>query len=100
MVTLCVWLQHTLWGDPLESYPTPDILSAEENRAFWVSWEGNAIKFGRGTYVDNDIIINYVRPSDIRHPILAVALATGANVFGEWEVITRQDQTGVHLSHR
>ena len=91
-------LQHTLWGDPIESYSTPNILSEHETRAFWVSWEPPSIMFGRGTYLGNDVIFNYVRPESVRHPILAVALTTGANVAGEWEIITRQDQIGALLT--
>lgn len=50
--------------------------------------------FGKGTVVGDDVIINYIRTGEVFHPILAVELATGANVAGEWEIITRQDQIG------
>ena len=42
-------------GKTLQTIQTANILSADEMRYFWVSWE-NGITFGSGRYRDKDVI--------------------------------------------
>ncbi|KAJ1527949.1 hypothetical protein ONE63_007882 [Megalurothrips usitatus] len=43
----------------LSSAKTPGILSSVKERTFWVSWEQNTVRFGRGAIVGKDILLKW-----------------------------------------
>lgn len=58
---------------------TPNILSCELYRKFWVSWENEQIRIGRGLPYDEVIL---ARAST--KPVTVVALSTDDAVTGDW----------------
>lgn len=43
----------------LSSAKTPAILSSVKERTFWVSWDHNTVRFGRGAVVGKDILLKW-----------------------------------------
>ena len=62
---------------------TPNILSCDVSRPFWVSWLNGKIRLGRDELYDDDIVAwNDGSP----HDVTSVGLATGVNGSGgKWE---------------
>ena len=50
-------------GEPLSQVSTPDIMSANEYRQFWISWTGGVIRVGTGWVIDSNIFMQYLDPS-------------------------------------
>ena len=67
----------------LAQVDTPDIVSADEQRPFWIKWDHGEIVLGRGEVVGEDIILAYYDPSP--NPINAVAF-NGNRGLVEWDV--------------
>lgn len=53
----------------LSSAKTPGILSAVKERTFWVSWEQNTVRFGRGALVGKDLLLKWrlVKKMKVNH---------------------------------
>ena len=58
---------------------TTDILSANEFRPFWFSWADGKIRFGKGTVVGQQVVVEYQDPNPI--PVYHLAIS-GWDVFG------------------
>ncbi|XP_058059960.1 uncharacterized protein LOC131210696 [Anopheles bellator] len=62
--------------------PTPNVLSADEYRSFWIRWDKTAITFGRK---DSDTaLLSY----ELAHPFLIrfVSVSTGWGTDGSWVI--------------
>ena len=73
---------------------TPDILSCDESRPFWLSWAGGLIQVGRGTRVSVDRFIEWQETEP--YPTNAVAISTGWGATGEWQFTDIQGYSGSH----
>ena len=63
---------------------TEGILNIDEDRPFWVSWEGGYIEVGKGPVRGRDRILAYQdpEPRTVHH----VTFGTGWGTTGHWEV--------------
>ncbi|ELU10678.1 hypothetical protein CAPTEDRAFT_63764, partial [Capitella teleta] len=68
----------------LVSKDTPGILSCDEYREFWISWEHDMIEVGTGTDTGRDMFMNYAGTS--LFPIHGLAVSTGWGAEGDWEL--------------
>ena|SRR6218665_1442847 len=63
---------------------TPNLLHCDDMRAFWVSWDNEYFKVGRGLMVDEQIIMNLQDPN--RHTFNAIALSSSWGSSAVWQV--------------
>ena len=63
---------------------TPDILSCNEFRSFWIQWENNHVEVGEGSVINQRRFINWADTTD-PHGISALTLSTGWESTGDWQ---------------
>lgn len=63
---------------------TLNILSANEFRPFWISWQAGSIQFGKGETPGNDRVLQYSDPQ--RPYVHSVSFASAGNVWGLWQM--------------
>lgn len=61
---------------------TPNILSCEVFRKFWISWENRQIRVGRGVPYEEIIVYH-----DFTHVVTLVGLSTGLLASGTWQFL-------------
>ena len=66
---------------------TIDILSCDEMRTFWVSWDNGRIAFGKGADGQRDIVIAWDDPEP-KSDIVQAYFDTGNDNEGHWEFIS------------
>ena len=64
---------------------TPNILSADDFRTFWISWSENALRIGKGDVRNKDTFISMGIPKDKNYTIKCLAVSTGPGSNGVWE---------------
>ena len=62
---------------------TDDILSCSEPRWFWISWTGGELHFGKGTIVEEDVVISW-KEANIGW-VEGVGITTARNNKGIWD---------------
>ena len=92
-------VQRSIYDDPIYIHDTPDVLSSETLRAFWVSWEPYSIALGTGTTLGQDMLFSYEIGAELWHAVHSITMTTSNGHAGEWEVITNQDQVGACVAH-
>jgi hypothetical protein len=71
---------------------TPHVLDKTQLRPFWISWgPANVIKMGKGTTVDQDVVLSWFIPDGKRHKVNSIAVSTDKHSTGQWEF---QEQHG------
>lgn len=71
---------------------TSQLLSCDEMRDFWVSWESGTLELGKGSrYTWNLLSTRGV----VEHDINAVSFCTGNGTSGDWQMYW--DDHGRHL---
>ena len=61
-----------------------DIISCDEMRPFWVSWDGGIIKVGHGDLIDRNTFLEWPDPEP--RGVTYAAYSTYVDTSGEWEV--------------
>lgn len=87
-------------GDVVFSVDSPDILSNQELRTFWVRWINGTIEFGRGDVVGSTRVLTYEDPDPTyRKHVHSIAVSSLASGTTEWELgspfDTSKDRTGI-----
>ncbi|CAD5121951.1 DgyrCDS10412 [Dimorphilus gyrociliatus] len=72
--------------------PTPNILSDEEKRPFWLSWKHDIVSFGRGHVVGRETVIEFIESSNDMLPINFLSLASNGIVKAEYFFGTDQEK--------
>ncbi len=66
---------------------TPNILDATSYREFWLSWDHNMVKVGRGLHVGQEVFMEKRYPFNIKH----MSVWNGFGSPGAWQIyICRQ----------
>ncbi len=68
-------------GNVWTTAETPNILSCNEYREFWITWSTVTIRVGRGGFIGSDQILEYTGLIDVIH---SVGLTTAPGVQGQW----------------
>ena len=71
---------------------TPEVLSCEQTRAFWVSFDGGRIRVGSGAEVYRQQMVHWNDPSASPHDVTAVSVSTGWGTSGEWTFAASQGE--------
>ncbi|ESN92668.1 hypothetical protein HELRODRAFT_189560 [Helobdella robusta] len=75
-------------GEVMVERLTPSILDSAELRPFWVSWNVNCVRVGRGLEVDKDLIMEWTNiPLHQHHLVNLVSVSTGPASEGRWEFV-------------
>ena len=67
----------------LQSKDTPDIVSNQELRAFWISWANYRLMVGYGAAIGKNMFLDYQESEP--YPVTAISISTGWGAEGEWE---------------
>jgi len=67
---------------------TPNVLSCEISRKFWISWENGQIRVGQGVPYEQMIL-----SLDYAHVVTVVALSTDLLVSGTWKFSHEEGRT-------
>ncbi|XP_077390785.1 C3 and PZP-like alpha-2-macroglobulin domain-containing protein 8 [Festucalex cinctus] len=89
------WISLGKMGEPLISVPTPDILSWDEFRSFWIVWKGGLVQVGHGLHPSNASIIlqwSGTSPLQVRH----IGFSTGWGSVGEFKIWRKEDSDENH----
>ncbi|XP_056132926.1 C3 and PZP-like alpha-2-macroglobulin domain-containing protein 8 [Lampris incognitus] len=89
------WISLGKMGEPLVSAPTPDILSWDEFRSFWISWKGGVVQVGYGLQPTNEsLILQWTGPlpGQIRH----IGFSTGWGSVGEFKIWRKEESDENH----
>lgn len=71
------------------SVSTPDILSCDEARKFWVGWTSSQLSVGYSNVPFKAVFMSL--EDDKLHPISGIGLSTGFGSIGDW-MITVEDR--------
>lgn len=84
------------YGVHLVSAETPELLSAEESRTFWVSWERGVISCGRGFVLHANTLLQW--NADPRHRVAFVGFATSWRKKADfrWSAVTIYTSSSVN----
>ena len=77
-------------GWTMSGADTPDVLSCEQTRAFWVAFDGGRIRVGSGAEVYKQQMLHWDDPSP--HDVTAVSTSTGWGTTGEWAFSASQGE--------
>ncbi len=81
-----VEIRNRVNGQAVAATITPNILSCDELRPFWISWSGGIVRFGEGiTPYENEIL----RLDGVTVPFSSIALATDMGTVGYWKFSTK-----------
>lgn len=84
--TLTIIRTRSPKGDVESQVSSPDILSANELRPFWIQWTNGTIEFGAGEAIGVNSILKFVdADSTYRKHIHSLAVASLADETAEWE---------------
>ncbi|XP_035593483.1 C3 and PZP-like alpha-2-macroglobulin domain-containing protein 8 isoform X2 [Oncorhynchus keta] len=89
------WISLGKMGEPVVSAPTPGILSWDEFRSFWVSWNGGGVQVGHGLQPSNESVIlqwSSPLPGQVRH----IGFSTGWGSVGEFKIWRKEDSDENH----
>ena len=64
---------------------TPNILSCDETRMFWVRWGDGVVSMGAGSVVGKDTVISHTFEDSMAHGVSAVSVNTLNGVNGQWQ---------------
>ncbi|XP_063447519.1 C3 and PZP-like alpha-2-macroglobulin domain-containing protein 8 [Mytilus trossulus] len=81
-----------------EQSDTQNVLSCNENRPFWISWEAGSIMVGSGNRVGENVLVSLTDPDPFTVKVLGIM--TGSKVIGEWKVYipVKDNFTGYYTS--
>ena len=83
--TIIIGERSTPWDNVTVSKETPFVLDCFYPRDFWITWDNQTIKVGRGLTF-NDKIIEWKVPTSMLHPVNAVGISTDTRSVGLWEI--------------
>ncbi|XP_045561976.1 C3 and PZP-like alpha-2-macroglobulin domain-containing protein 8 isoform X2 [Salmo salar] len=89
------WISLGKMGEPVVSAPTPGILSWDEFRSFWVSWNVGGVQVGHGLQPSNESVIlqwSSPLPGQVRH----IGFSTGWGSVGEFKIWRKEDSDENH----
>ncbi|KAK9504309.1 hypothetical protein O3M35_010674 [Rhynocoris fuscipes] len=95
------WIGRGKHGYSVHLYTasTPQILSSDESRTFWLSWDRNVISFGKGPAIHEDIVLKW--KMDKKMKINFIGLATAWGQSAEFRIWNYNDEAGfsqvIHL---
>eukprot|EP00057_Strongylocentrotus_purpuratus_P031565 XP_785018.3 PREDICTED: C3 and PZP-like alpha-2-macroglobulin domain-containing protein 8 [Strongylocentrotus purpuratus] len=91
------WISKGRDGDRLQIHMTPNIVSWEEFRAFWISWTDGQIQIGYGETKSNvSVILTLVDPSAIGMTVQYIGFATGSGSLGEFRIWKRKGNDEIY----
>ena len=76
-------IRKSVYGSNVIDENTPDIVSCDELRPFWIRW-GQGVEVGEGTVVGARVFMKLTDTNP--KPVVAVALSTGWESSGEWRI--------------
>ncbi len=71
------------YGDLVHEVPTEGLLSKDEWRTFWISYDHGLVEAGSGTDVGANIILQWHADSPLT--INAITVSTAVNILADWE---------------
>ncbi|XP_039622768.1 C3 and PZP-like alpha-2-macroglobulin domain-containing protein 8 isoform X2 [Polypterus senegalus] len=89
------WVSASKMGTPEVSHSTPNILSWDEFRSFWISWKTGVIQIGHGALPSNESVIvqwTTVKPLQVRY----IGFSTGWGSMGEFKIWKKQESDENH----
>ena len=87
--------QHMFFqGQIVNQTITPSILTCDESRPFWISWDYKGVYAGKGNIPPNDMIMSYNNTGGI-HTINAISLSTGWGATGDWQIPVAQGKVQI-----
>ncbi|XP_078742084.1 C3 and PZP-like alpha-2-macroglobulin domain-containing protein 8 [Lampetra fluviatilis] len=89
------WIAVGRSGPALASAATPDLLSWDEFRTFWVSWADGLVQVGRGQLPSPEtVMVRWQAPRPLR--VNYVGLSTGWGSLGEFKIWRKEESDGNH----
>lgn len=79
---LCIFSSSTGYGIKLANAATPDILSEDTWKTFWITWEKNTIVFGTGSVRNKSVLLKWKMDKKIK--IQQVGFASGWGSLAEF----------------
>lgn len=79
------YIKEDIRGSVIHEVETPGILSENEMRTFWVSWQNGTVEFGRGADDQTKPITSWQDPEP--KDIVQAYFDTGNGHVGRWEFI-------------
>lgn len=76
-VTIRFW-HSPGYGIKLASHQTPGILSEDEWRSFWITWDKNTITFGNGSIPHDSVLLQWRMDKKIKIEQVGFASAWGS----------------------
>nr|XP_020636674.1 C3 and PZP-like alpha-2-macroglobulin domain-containing protein 8 [Pogona vitticeps] len=89
------WISTSKMGEPVASAETAGILSWDEFRTFWISWDHGIIQVGHGHAVLNESIIVAWAPPKPRE-VKYVGFSTGWGSAGEFKIWRKEETDENH----
>ncbi|XP_039290851.1 LOW QUALITY PROTEIN: C3 and PZP-like alpha-2-macroglobulin domain-containing protein 8 [Nilaparvata lugens] len=80
------------YGRRLQSWSTPEILSEEESRTFWLSWESGTLKMGRGHIPYFNVFLQFKYAPKMRINFLGFATEWGRKA--DFRIWNYNDEAG------
>ncbi|XP_054751982.2 C3 and PZP-like alpha-2-macroglobulin domain-containing protein 8 isoform X1 [Lytechinus pictus] len=91
------WISKGRGGERLQMTMTPNIVSWEEFRAFWISWTDGQIQIGYGETKSNaSVILTLDDPSAIDMTVQYIGFATGTGSLGEFRIWRRKGNNEIY----
>ncbi|XP_072019893.1 LOW QUALITY PROTEIN: C3 and PZP-like alpha-2-macroglobulin domain-containing protein 8 [Amphiura filiformis] len=85
------WIARSRMGDQVAMAETPKIVSWDEFRAFWITWESGEIKVGHGEAPTNESVILSWQDDDPLVPIEYIGFSTGMGSIGEFRIWRKEE---------
>ncbi|XP_022086577.1 C3 and PZP-like alpha-2-macroglobulin domain-containing protein 8 isoform X2 [Acanthaster planci] len=89
------WIARSKRGDALETDLTSDIVSWDEFRAFWISWQGGNIQVGHGEVPSNESVIMSWQ-DDNPMPVQYIGFTTGSGSLGEFRIWKKKGSSEIY----
>ncbi|XP_073972114.1 C3 and PZP-like alpha-2-macroglobulin domain-containing protein 8 isoform X4 [Rhodnius prolixus] len=95
------WIGRGKHGYTVHLYTTstPHILSSDESRTFWLSWDRSVISFGRGPVIHEQVVLKW--KIDKKMKVNFIGLATAWGQSAEFRIWNYNDEAGfsqvIHL---
>ena len=78
--------RESVYGPNVVSVPSPGIMSCDRFRHFWLLWDDEGVKVGRGHIPGRYFLMGHKKNIDHPQKILSVGLSTGWGAAAEWEM--------------
>ncbi|XP_067824744.1 C3 and PZP-like alpha-2-macroglobulin domain-containing protein 8 [Heptranchias perlo] len=89
------WIAVSKMGEPVASASTPQILSWDEFRNFWVRWKTGLVQVGHGAVPSNESLI--VEWAGARLPEISyIGFSTGWGSMGEFKIWRKEESDENH----